>query len=231
MAFADPSQPGVTVPPGQPEATAPPSQPGVTVRPGVSVQPAGVRALPDEVAPPSDYGPSRPVPHYTSIAPGRPERLHPPIPMPGVAPIVPPPRIVRIGDWTMPSPGWLPDGPLRQVNGTAAGVEAGISTFARSVGIAPSRADELAAYETDTGAKLLLIGCAALGIPGAVIGSIVPVIGTVAVGALGCALGAGFVGLIGAPTIAITFAMVGAGAAQLPNGPIPHLIGGAIARR
>lgn len=150
--------------------------------------------------------------------------MHAPAPMPPVAPIAPPPRIIRVGDMSMPAPDWVPDGPMHQINGTFAGAEAQMSTFARSVGIAPSRADALAAYETNTGTKMLLIGCALFGVPGAVVGSIIPVVGTVLLGAAGCAAGAGFVALIAAPTIALTFAAIGSGIATLPDGPIHHYI-------
>lgn len=149
---AVPAQPGATHPSATQPGTTTPSQPGQTpqAQPGITNGvPVVANPTPaqDEagVAPASDYAaPTRPVPKRTYVAPFHPEKLHAPAPMPTVAPIAPPPDMIRLGDMSAPRPDWLPQDTANQINSTGAGWESQISTVARSVGVAPSRADTVA---------------------------------------------------------------------------------------
>ncbi|MEV6063749.1 hypothetical protein AB0L62_27440, partial [Nocardia asteroides] len=131
---------------------------------------------------------SRPVPEYTAPAPPIViEELHLPEPVEPVAPIAPPPRTLRVGDFTSPVPDEVPGDVLDGVNGTAADVEAAIATQGRSIGINPSRSDKIAAA-TVGGA---LAGAALAGVPAAAVGA-------VGGGLIGAGIGAGVGFAVGA---------------------------------
>ncbi|NNH75089.1 hypothetical protein HLB23_35455 [Nocardia uniformis] len=156
-------QPGVTTPPNPgatvPAPDAPTRQPGVTTEP-----PPMTYVAPEDdargVAPETDYLPTRQVPQRDYVAPLRPETLHAPEPTPPVAEIVPPDRTLRAGDLTMDAPEFLTLDQINQANAATAGPEADISQFARSVGVAPSRADMVAASAVAGAVQGAVIGCA-----------------------------------------------------------------------
>ncbi|MGS2807274.1 hypothetical protein [Nocardia sp. MW-W600-9] len=155
---------------------------------------------------------SRPVPEYT--APPPPiviEELHLPEPVEPVAPIAPPPRTLRVGDFTSPVPDEVPGEVLDGVNNSAAGVEAAIATQGRSIGINPSRSDKIAAA-TAAGA---LGGAALFGVPAAVAGGVV---GGAAGAAVGGAIGFG-VGVAGSAAATAGVAALAA-AATGPGAPV-----------
>lgn len=110
------------------------------------------------------------MPEYTTPAPPIViEELHLPEPVEPVAPIAPPERTLRIGDFTRPVPDEVPNDILDGVNGTAADAEAAIATQGCSVGINPSRSDKITAA---TGAAVLGVPAAAAGaVAGGVLGS------------------------------------------------------------
>ncbi|MEU0546031.1 hypothetical protein ABZ319_39795, partial [Nocardia sp. NPDC005978] len=187
--------PGVTGPgvPASPTTGSGSAQPGIAAVPGVRVPAAGERA--DRPAQPGVTTPGRlprlleampdyPVPaNYRPIpdasVPAPPidwQSLHAPVPVEPVAPIAPPPRTLRLGDFTSPVPENLPDNVLDTVNGIAAHAEAAIATGGQSIGLAPGRADKVAAGIV-AGAALGVVGA---GIPAAVAGA-----------AVGAAVGAG----------------------------------------
>ncbi|NUS43944.1 MAG: hypothetical protein HOQ24_09685 [Mycobacteriaceae bacterium] len=180
IAVAEPVQPGVTVSPGKP---------GVRSQPGITTAPPGRTPLPDEVAPATDYAPSRPIPKPRVVAPYRPERMHPqaPTPMPRVAPITPPPGTLRAGYVIVPVPAGLPG--VQEANTFYANKEAEWSTYARSIGVPPTRADRIASLETGAYLQAAVSNCLVGGAMGAVAGTIVPLIGTVIGGVLGCVAG------------------------------------------
>lgn len=197
VAAADPSQPGITTP-AQPGATGP-SQPGITTGPAqpvISTAPAGEAPLPDEIAPRSDYSAVRPVPHYQYVAPLRPDRLHAPQATPPVAPILAPPGTLRFGDLLVPAP-FLATPQLDQVNGVSAGYESQISTAARSVGIAPSRADSIASAAVAAGVAVGTAACVYEGVLFTIVLLTIPMcaVGAVAFGLPAALIGAGVGGL------------------------------------
>ncbi|MBU3061744.1 hypothetical protein KO481_09430 [Nocardia sp. NEAU-G5] len=243
-----PSLPGtaITPPPDheqQPTVVAPPttSQPGVTpsianslyggtvgpVQPGVtpSMPQPGVVA-PNYVVPP-DF---RPIPEaeYTEPAPAVDwQDLHAPTAVKPVKPIAPPPRTLRLGNFTSPVPNSVPDNVLNTVNVTSANGEAALATDMNSVGISPSRSDKIAAG-TAAGAAL---GAAVLGVPSAVVGGVVG-------GALGGVIG-GTVGgaVLAVPTLGTSVAVApvvgtvvgaaaGAAVAGIPAAVVGGVIGG-----
>ncbi|GAD82084.1 hypothetical protein NCAST_06_00010 [Nocardia asteroides NBRC 15531] len=164
---------------------------------------------------------SRPVPEYTAPAPPIViEELHLPEPVEPVAPIAPPPRTLRVGDFTSPVPDEVPGEVLDGVNGTAADVEAAIATQGRSIGINPSRSDKIAAA-TVGGA---LAGAALAGVPAAAVGA-------VGGGLIGAGIGAGVGFAVGAAGTAGATAIL-AGAAAIPTagaGALPTIAGGFVA--
>ncbi|MFI8971831.1 hypothetical protein ACIGO9_03015 [Nocardia asteroides] len=164
---------------------------------------------------------SRPVPEYTAPAPPIViEELHLPEPVEPVAPIAPPPRTLRVGDFTSPVPDEVPGDVLDGVNGTAADVEAAIATQGRSIGINPSRSDKIAAA-TVGGA---LAGAALAGVPAAAVGA-------VGGGLIGAGIGAGVGFAVGAAGTAGATAIL-AGAAAVPTagaGALPTIAGGFVA--
>ncbi|MEV0682776.1 hypothetical protein AB0I35_02820 [Nocardia sp. NPDC050378] len=204
-------------------------QPGVTdevpVQPGVNTPgEEGRSSLGDFEGPDSlaylapEPQETRPVPDYTTPAPPVViEELHLPEPVEPVAPIAPPPRTLRVGDFTAPAPEELPAEILDGVNTTAADVEAAIATQGRSIGINPSRSDKIAAA-TVGGA---LAGAAIAGVPAAAVGA-------VGGGLAGAAVGAGVGFVVGAAGTAGATAIL-AGAAAIPTagpGAVPIIIGG-----
>lgn len=132
---------------------------------------------------------SRPVPEYTA----------------------PPPRTLRVGDFTSPVPDEVPGEVLDGVNNSAADVEAAIATQGRSIGINPSRSDKIAAA-TAAGA---LGGAALFGVPAAVAGGVV---GGAAGAAVGGAIGFG-VGVAGSAAATAGVAALAA-AATGPGAPV-----------
>ncbi|MBW0269592.1 hypothetical protein ATM97_00220, partial [Nocardia sp. MH4] len=155
---------------------------------------------------------SRPVPEYT--APPPPiviEELHLPEPVEPVAPIAPPPRTLRVGDFTSPVPDEVPGEVLDGVNNSAADVEAAIATQGRSIGINPSRSDKIAAA-TVGGA---LAGAAIVGAPAAAVGA-------VGGGLIGAGIGAGVGFAVGAAGTAGATAIL-AGASAIPTAGVGAL--------
>ncbi|MFC9439861.1 hypothetical protein ACFTVM_39115, partial [Nocardia sp. NPDC057030] len=139
VAVADPgtpTQPGVTTPsaPAAPERS--PSQPGVTTpnQQGVT----GPKPAPADPADTQTLNYARPMPAPEPAPPIQPQQLHVPQPVEPVAPIAPPPRTLRIGDFSAPAPNEVPGELLDGVNDAAAGVEAAIATGGRSIGINPT---------------------------------------------------------------------------------------------
>ncbi|MBL1075527.1 hypothetical protein JK358_14095 [Nocardia sp. 2] len=142
------AQPGVTTPNSADAVRTPPVQSQVT--------PAEDRA---GIAPESDYAPIREVPNRDYIAPLQPQELHAPEPTPEVAEIVPVPRTLRAGDLTTAAPDFLNAVQIDQINSAFARPEADISQFARSVGVAPSRADAVASGAIAGALQGAVAGC------------------------------------------------------------------------
>lgn len=185
-----PIQPGITTP------NPVPSQP---TQPSYSV-PANFRAIPNaEPAPAINW-----------------QNLHAPIPVTPVTPIAPPPRTLRLGDFTSTVPDEIPDDLLGTVNTNAANLEAAIATGGQSIGLEPGRADKVAAGVVG-GA---VVGGLAVGIPAAIAGAAVG-------GAVGAGIGFG-VGIAGTPA----GAALGAAIAGVPTGgaaAVPGAVAGALA--
>ncbi|GAB2720924.1 hypothetical protein GCM10027089_51010 [Nocardia thraciensis] len=164
-------QPGVTTP-NQPSPAPPQQGPGAT-QPGVTTPaqpktppPMSYVAPQDDrrgVAPETDFAQYRSVPQRDYVAPLEPQALHAPEPSPPVAAIVPAPRILRAGDLSTPAPDFLAPDQIDQINSIPAGPEAQISQFARSVGVAPSRADSVAAGAVAGAIQGAVVGCAVAG--------------------------------------------------------------------
>ncbi|MFD3702755.1 hypothetical protein ACFWUP_06365 [Nocardia sp. NPDC058658] len=193
--FIAPQQPGVIVPPTQPGVTTP-AQPAATAPPPMEYVSPEADKL--GVAPETDYLPTRQIPEREYVAPLQLEELHAPEPERPVAPIVVDPRVLRAGDLITPAPEFLDQGMVDQFNAAGAGPEAQISQFARSVGVAPSRADKIAAGAVGGAVRGATIGCV---VPAAfatatIIGAPLAPLNCVAWGAVGLAAG----GLIGAGT-------------------------------
>ncbi|MEV0104226.1 hypothetical protein AB0H68_34595, partial [Nocardia sp. NPDC050789] len=135
------AQPGVAVPTGDQDHPVRVT----TVQPGVTVP-----VRPQPASPPlADYpvpANFRPIPNTRDAAPALDvQTLHAPTVVAPVLPIAPPPRTVRIGDFTTPAPDELPDHILNGVNGVAADAEAGLATGLNSIGVNPTRSDKIAA--------------------------------------------------------------------------------------
>ncbi len=198
-------QPGVTNP-AQPGTVTPPPPPPPPPGPP---EPAQYPQQPPEVR----NGPApRPAPSPDPVEPVVLEELHLPVPVEPVAPIEPPPDEIRVGQFAVPSPPWLPVEVRDAINGTAATAEAQVATALDSIGIPPGRSDRVAGA-TAAGAGIGgaiggtvaaapaaaagavvggLVGGTVGGIAGAVAGTVVavPVIGTVTSGVAGTAIGA-----------------------------------------
>ncbi|WP_433592107.1 hypothetical protein [Nocardia sp. CA-145437] len=144
-------QPGVTIPRPQPASPQPPSQ------------------LADYPVPAN----FRPVPNTRDAAPALDvQSLHAPTVVTPVLPIAPPPRTVRIGDFTTPAPDELPDTVVNGVNGVAADAEASLATGLNSIGVSPTRSDKIAAGTLAGAAAGATGGAVALGVPAAVAGGV-----------------------------------------------------------
>ncbi|WP_433600339.1 hypothetical protein ACQPXH_00250 [Nocardia sp. CA-135953] len=203
-------QPGVTSP-AQPGTTAPPPPPAAP-----EPQPE-----PEHTSPAvRNDAPSRPVPPSEPASPIVWEDLHLPEPTPTVAPIEPPPKTIRIGDWSTPSPDWLPPEVTDGINTAAAGFEAAAAQFWDSIGLPPERSDRVAAAGTaGTG-----IGAVAAGVPAAAVAA-VP--GAALGAAAGAAIGAA-VGVVGSIGVEGALAVAGA-VATAEIGAIPGILAAAAA--
>lgn len=154
------------------------SQPGITTGPGVPVAaPNSPAVRQDQAAPSTDYAGDRPVPVQRYAAPVNVGKLHAPVPVRPVAPIVAPPGTIRVGDAIMPA-AWMPAVVRDRINVTAAGAEAQVSTFARSIGVSPNRSDRIAGSAA--------VGGLVTAVPGALVGG---TIGGAVGGAVGVAAG------------------------------------------
>ncbi|MFI6868187.1 hypothetical protein [Nocardia sp. NPDC050406] len=200
-------QPGVTTPPN-PGTQAPAPGDSPTRQPGVTTAntppPMSYVAPEDDlrgIAPETDYLPARQIPQREYVAPLRPEALHAPEPEPAVAPIVVEPVTIRIGDMVTAAPDFLAADQVDQFNAVFARPEADISQFARSVGVAPSRADSVASAAIAGAVGGAALGCGVVGgiALATVIGAPLAPIGCVSWGVLGgitgAAIGAGIGGL------------------------------------
>ncbi|MBM4568988.1 insoluble domain protein [Rhodococcus hoagii] len=125
-------------------------------------------------SPQIQQAPSRPTPVYTEPVyspPLQQQQFHAPVYVEPVAPIEAPvneqgAKMWRVGNRIAEQPNWMTDEVLERTNNTAAGWEAEVSTFWRSVGVDDTRADRVAASMT-TGA---VAGAAIVGIPAAIAG-------------------------------------------------------------
>ncbi|WP_157574430.1 hypothetical protein [Nocardia jejuensis] len=205
-----PTQPGVALPgvaePGGNRGRNPRPdsfQPGVTTPPATRPEaffPLNFRRIPEvEAAPAIDW-----------------RKLHAPEPVTPVAPIMPPPRMLRVGAFMTAVGNDVPDAVLGPVNGGAAAIEATIATGLDSVGIDAGRSDKIAgltlagaAMGGATGAVLAGVPAAMFGaVPGAVIGAGV---GALAGGVIGGLVTAIPTGGAGSPEGAAIGALIGAG--------------------
>ncbi len=214
---SSPDQPGVTSP-SQPGTTAPPPPPPAAPAPAVDQQDSpAVR----------NNEPTRPEPQWAPAAPVVVPELHLPRPVPPVAPIQPPPNMIRIGDFQTPTPPWVPPNVRDQINTVAANGEAGVAHFWDSIGFPPSRSDRTAAATVVGAAAGVvaagvptaavgavvggLIGGTIGGVAGAALGTVVPVpvVGTVTSGVAGTAIGAAAGAAIGAGLLGLPAAVGG----------------------
>ncbi|MGW2662204.1 hypothetical protein ACWCW7_14670 [Nocardia tengchongensis] len=238
------AQPGVALPGGDPDRPARTA----TVQPGVIVpnRPVPQPTSPQPQSQLADYpvpANFRPIPNTRDTAPALDvQTLHAPTPVTPVLPIAPPPRTVRIGDFTTPAPDDLPDHILNGVNGLAADTEAGLATGLNSIGVNPSRSDKIAAGTLAGAAAGAGIGAVGAGVPAALAGAAVggtagAVIGTAVGFGLGSASAVVMPGLaaIDVPGGMIGGALIGGGvgaaagaaAAGLPAAALGGVVGGA----
>ncbi|MEV6770544.1 hypothetical protein AB0N05_18170 [Nocardia sp. NPDC051030] len=233
------TQPGVAAQAGDRPT---PNRPGM-LQPGVTTPPAP--HLPDLRLPdtsPNLLAPNkfRPIPNAEAPAIDW-QHLHAPTPVLPVAPIMPPPRVLRIGAYTSPVPDSVPENLLGPINGNAAALEAGIATGLNSLGINASRSDKIAgltiagaATGAVAGAALAGLPAAAFGaVPGAVIGTGIGAVAGGAIGAIATGIptaGAGSLegAVVGALAGAGIGAATGAGAGAALVG-IPAAIAGGLA--
>ncbi len=210
------AQPGVALPAGAPDRPVRTA----TVQPGVTVpnRPVPQPTSPQPQSQLADYpvpANFRPIPNTRDAAPALDvQSLHAPTPVTPVLPIAPPPRTVRIGDFTTPAPDDLPDHILNGVNGLAADTEAGLATGLNSIGVNPSRSDKIAAGTLAGAAAGAGIGAVGAGVPAALAGAAV---GGAAGAAIGTAVGFG----LGSASAVV---MPGLAAIDIPGG----MIGGAL---
>ncbi|WP_433669087.1 hypothetical protein ACQP06_33875 [Nocardia sp. CA-136227] len=211
------AQPGVAVPTGGQDhpIRVTTVQPGVTV-PARPPSPQPQSQLADYPVPAN----FRPIPNTRDAAPALDvQTLHAPTVVTPVLPIAPPPRTVRIGDFTTPAPDELPDNILNGVNGVAADAEAGLATGLNSIGVNPTRSDKIAAGALGGAAIGAGLGAVGAGVPAAVAGAAA---GGLAGAAIGTAVGAG----LGAAAVVV---MPGLAAVDVPGGMIGGaLIGGGV---
>ncbi|MET8428168.1 hypothetical protein [Nocardia sp. NPDC004860] len=190
------AQPGVALPAHDRDRPRPrPSlaQPGVTVPNRPLPQPQSPSQADYPI--PSNF---RPIPNHEAAPAVDFRTLHAPAVVDPVLPIAPPPRTVRIGDFSTPAPDQLPDTIVDTVNGAAADTEAGLATGLNSIGVNPSRSDKIAAGTLGGAAIGGGIGALGAGVPAALLGA-----------AVGGAIGAG----VGA---AVGFGLGSAGAVLAP---------------
>ncbi|MGW4356527.1 hypothetical protein ACWELJ_31020 [Nocardia sp. NPDC004582] len=212
------AQPGVVLPTGDQDhpTRVTTAQPGVIIpRPGpASPQPQSQLA---DYPVPANF---RPIPNTRDAAPALDvQSLHAPSVVTPVLPIAPPPRTVRIGDFTTPAPDELPDNILDGVNGVAAGAEAGLATGLNSIGVNPTRSDKIAAGTLGGAAIGAGSGAAGAGIPAALAGAAV---GGTAGAVIGTAVGFG----LGSAAAVV---MPGLAPIDVPGGMVGGaLIGGGI---
>ncbi len=217
-------QPGVTAPaqPGT-EAPAPPPPPPAPPAPAVyPEQPPEIR----------NGATLRPEPSPAPAPPMSVMQLHAPVPVEPVAPIEPPPDMIRIGQAEFAEPEWLPPEVGDTINTVSADLEAQAATFLDSVGIPAGRSDRVAGATVAGAGVGGAIGGAVAGVPaaaaGAVVGGLiggtiggiagaalgtvvaVPVIGTVTSGVAGTALGAAAGAVVGAVVAGVPAAAAGA---------------------
>lgn len=183
------AQPGVALPAGDPDHPAPrPSlaQPGVTVPNRPQPQP--------QSQPQADYpipANFRPIPNHEAAPALDFQTLHAPTTVTPVLPIAPPPRTLRLGDFTTPAPDEVPDNILDSANTLAANTEAGLATGLNAIGVNPSRSDKIAAGTLGGAAIGAGIGAVGAGVPAALVGAAGGAIIGAGVGALtGAAIGA-----------------------------------------
>ncbi|WP_245718575.1 cutinase family protein [Nocardia miyunensis] len=212
-------------------------QPGVTtgMQPGTHTPapPPAPAAYPEQPASVRNGAVPRPEPSSAPVPAVMVADLHPPRPVPPVAPIAPPPDTIRIGQFEVPSPPWLPGQVRDAINNTAAGAEAQVSTALDSIGVPAGRSDRVAGA-TAAGAGIGgaiggaitaapaaavgavvggLVGGTVGGIAGAAVGTLVavPVIGTVTSGVAGTAIGAAAGAAAGALIAGAPAAIAGGG--------------------
>ncbi|WP_308163063.1 hypothetical protein [Nocardia alni] len=210
------TQPGVTSSWSNSEYTPNTVQPGLVQPSGP--QPGVVTPLPNYVVPP-DF---RPVPdaEYTQPAPAvNLSQLHAPEYVAPVKPIAPPPRTLRVGNYSTPVPSAVPDKVLRQVNVTAARGEAIVATDMNSIGVNPDRSDRIAG----TAAAGAAVGALVAGVPAAVAGGVV---GGIIGGTLGTVASAPTVA--GIPMGIAGGAAIGAVAGAAATGIPAAFVGGAV---
>ncbi|MGV9837276.1 hypothetical protein ACWDUL_24225 [Nocardia niigatensis] len=232
------AQPGVALSAGdqnRPAARPSLAQPGVTVPNRPLPQP---RSHPQADYPiPANF---RPIPNHEAAPALDLQILHAPTVVDPVLPIAPPPRTVRIGDFSTPAPDQLPDNVLDTVNGVAAGTEAGLATGLNSIGVNPSRSDRIAAGTLGGAAIGAGLGAAGAGIPlavaggagGAVIGAGIGAAAGIALGSVGGIAVAPWLAPIdvvgGGAGGALIGAGVGGGAGAAALGIPAALAGGAV---
>lgn len=181
------AQPGVALPTGDQDH---PTR-VTTVQPGVTI-PRPQPPSPQQQSQLADYpvpANFRPIPNTRDAAPALDvQSLHAPAVVTPVLPIAPPPRTVRIGDFTTSAPDELPDTVLNGVNGVAADAEARLATGLNSIGVNPTRSDKIAAGTLGGAAIGAGVGAAGAGVPAALAGAAA---GGLAGAAVGTAVGAG----------------------------------------
>ncbi|TSE00001.1 hypothetical protein FOS14_09240 [Skermania sp. ID1734] len=113
----------------------------------------------------------RPIPEAGLLGPIM--GLHAPTPVAPVAPIAAPPGKIRIGDLQVDTPSVLDAPTTKQINDTAAGMEAQLATAGDSIGLSPQRSDRLAASTLGDTAIGAGIAMGTVGFPFAAVGGLV----------------------------------------------------------
>ncbi|GAB2522045.1 hypothetical protein [Nocardia heshunensis] len=208
-------QPGVAAPAGDHPGSRPNSvQPGVTAPNQPQAQP--------QPQPQADYpipANFRPVPNVQAAPAVDFQTLHAPTTVTPVLPIAPPPRTLRIGEFSTPAPDQVPDNILDGANGLAANTEAGLATGLNSIGVNPSRSDKIAAGTLGGAAIGAGLGAVGAGVPAALVGAAV---GGTAGAVIGTAIGFG----LGSAAVVVA---PGLAAIDIPGGMIGGaLIGGGV---
>ncbi|MET9492582.1 hypothetical protein [Nocardia sp. NPDC006630] len=213
--FANPrtAQPGVAAPATNADrlqSRPGPIQPGVTTVPQPAAPGASGGTSANYAVPPN----FRAIPQPEAAPAINWQELHAPTVVTPVAPIAPPPRTLRLGNFTTTAPDQLPDNILNPVNTTAATAEAAIATGFNSIGINPTRSDRIAGGTLAGVAAGATGGALIAGVPAAIMGA-VP--GAIVGAAIGAGIGAGL-GAIGATVLPWT----------LPIDAVGGPIGGAL---